>query len=87
VRYAVQIAPSALRALKKLDRTTRRRVSHEIDRLADDPRPIGATKMRGDEQAWRVRVGDYRVIYTIEDAVVIVYVIAVGHRRDIYRRR
>ena len=84
--YRVQIMPSALRALNSLDRTTKRHISAAIDTLAEEPRPHGAVKVQAREEAWRLRVGDYRVVYTIEDRQVTVSVIAIGHRRDIYRR-
>jgi mRNA-degrading endonuclease RelE of RelBE toxin-antitoxin system len=52
-----------------------------------DPRPAGAEKMKGEENAWRVRVGDYRIIYEIHDAVLLVMVFAVGNRKEVYRKR
>ena len=58
-----------------------------IELLATDPRPPGATKLSGREGEWRVRTGDYRVVYEVDDGVLRVLVVAVGHRRDIYRRR
>jgi mRNA interferase RelE/StbE len=71
--------------LRKLDPQAAGRVRAAIALLADDPRPPAARRLRG-RPAWRVRVGDYRIIYTIEDAVLLVVVVAVGHRRDVYDR-
>ncbi|MDX2055276.1 MAG: type II toxin-antitoxin system RelE/ParE family toxin [Polyangiaceae bacterium] len=57
---------------------------HRQDSLADEPRPSGAKKLV-ESDYWRVRVGDYRVVYSIEDSVLVILVIRVGHRRDVYR--
>jgi mRNA interferase RelE/StbE len=83
--YAVRFHPSAARELEKLEAGTRRRLARAVERLADDPRGGGATKLRGADDLWRLRVGDYRVIYQIRDAVLLVLVIRVRHRRDAYR--
>jgi mRNA interferase RelE/StbE len=85
MRYAVGIAPHALRQLRKLDPTARRRVQAAIDLLADDPRPPAARQLVGGAGEWRVRTGDYRIVYDIRDKELIVLVVAVGHRRDVYR--
>lgn len=85
--YQVEVAPAALRQLRKLDRPARRRVQAAIELLADQPRPGGAKKLVGGEGEWRVRTGDYRIIYEIHDTVLVILVVAVGHRRDIYERR
>lgn len=85
--YQIQVAPAAARQLRKLDPPTRRRVQAAIELLAEDPRPAGAKKLVGGQGEWRVRTGDYRVVYEIHDQVLLVLVLAVGHRRDIYRPR
>ena len=85
--YRVEVAPAALRQLRKLDPVARRRVQAAVELLADHPRPAGATRLVGGEGAWRVRTGDYRIVYKIHDDVLLVLVIAVGHRRDVYRQR
>ncbi len=84
-RIEVEVAPAALRQLRKLDPPARRRVQAAIELLADQPRPPGATKLAGGDGEWRVRTGDYRIIYEIHDQALLVLVVAVGHRRDIYR--
>ena len=83
--YAVHIAPAAVRGLAKLSEQAKRRVASVIDSLAANPRPPGAKKLAGKENFWRVRVGDYRVIYTIEDRRLVVLVVKVGHRGEVYR--
>jgi len=85
--YRVEVAPAALRQLRKLDPPARRRVQAAIELLADQPRPSGATKLVGGEGEWRVRTGDYRIVYEVHDNVLLVLVVAVGHRREIYERR
>ncbi|HMY26871.1 MAG TPA: type II toxin-antitoxin system RelE/ParE family toxin [Solirubrobacterales bacterium] len=84
-RYRIELRPAALRSLRKLDPQIRRRVQGAIALLADDPRPPAARKLKG-RDAFRVRVGDYRVIYTIEDEVLLIVVVTLGHRRDVYER-
>ena len=83
--YRIEVAPAALRQLRKLDPQARRRVQAAIQLLADQPRPPGATKLRGGEGEWRVRTGDYRVVYEVHDQVLLVLAVAVGHRREVYR--
>ena len=84
-RYRIELRPAALRALRKLDPPVARRVQAAIALLAEDPRPPASRPLRG-RPAWRVRVGDYRVIYTIEEDVLLVVVVTLGHRRDVYDR-
>lgn len=83
--YRIEITRDALRALAKLDKPIRRRIQAAIDRLKTDPRPSGAIALQGLSGAYRVRAGDYRVIYTVEDARLLVLVVDLGHRREIYR--
>jgi mRNA interferase RelE/StbE len=87
VTYRIEVAPAAARQLRKLDAPARRRIQAAVELLADDPRPAGAKKLVGGQGEWRVRTGDYRVVYEIRDRVLLVLVVAVGHRRDIYRPR
>ncbi|HET9841873.1 MAG TPA: type II toxin-antitoxin system RelE/ParE family toxin [Nocardioides sp.] len=85
--YRIELAPAAVRQLRKLDPTARRRVQAAVELLAVQPRPNGATKLVGGDGEWRVRTGDYRIVYEINDEVLLVLVVAVGHRREIYRSR
>jgi mRNA interferase RelE/StbE len=82
--YVVRVAKAADRKLDALDGSVRPRVIRAIQALKSDPRPPGCKKMAGAE-LWRIRIGDYRVVYSIEDAQLIVLVVRVGHRREIYR--
>lgn len=83
--YRVDIADSALKALRKIPDRDARRIDVAILALADTPRPAGAKKLQGDDDLYRVRVGDYRIVYAIRDAVLLVLVVRITHRRDVYR--
>jgi mRNA interferase RelE/StbE len=85
-RYALAFRPAALRALRKLDRLTAERIKTATEALRDDPRPPGAKMLTGSHGLLRIRVGDYRVVYAIDDQLRVVRVAAIGHRRDIYTR-
>ncbi len=85
--YQVRLAPAAVRQLRTLDPPGRRRVQAAIDLLAEDPRPPGARQLVGGAGEWRVRTGDFRIIYDIRDGELLVLVVKVGHRRDVYGRR
>jgi mRNA interferase RelE/StbE len=85
VSYRVELRPAAVRALKKLDPPIRRRIQGAITLLAEDPRPPAARALRG-RPGLRVRVGDYRIVYTVADDVLLIVVVTVGHRRDVYDR-
>jgi mRNA interferase RelE/StbE len=86
-RYELQFSPSALRQLGKLSQDVRLRIRTATEALRDEPRPHGAIKLTGADDRWRIRLGDYRVIYTVVDRILVVTVVEIGHRRDIYRRR
>ena len=83
--YRIELRPAAVRALRKLDPRVRHRVQGAIALLAQDPRPPGARALQG-RSGLRVRVGDYRIIYTVEDDVLLVVVVRLGHRRDVYEQ-
>ena len=83
--YRVAIKRSAQKALDALDRPLRARIAAAIEALGQDPRPPGSTKLRGEDIAWRIRVGDYRIVYDIQEDRLIVFVVRIGHRREIYR--
>ena len=83
--YQVILKPSAAKSVRKLDRDTQRRVLRVLEVLAQEPRPAGVLKMAGDDNLWRVRLGDYRVVYEIHDRQLIVVVVRVVHRKDVYR--
>jgi mRNA interferase RelE/StbE len=84
MRYSLLILPRAVKELTVLESTEYGKIKKAILRLADNPRPSGCSKLTGRE-GWRIRVGDYRVIYEINDFTKEVVVLHVGHRRDVYR--
>lgn len=84
--YSVEFTAVAARQVKKLPRPARDRVLDAIDGLADNPRPHGSKKLVGEQTAWRVRIGDYRVIYDVFDAQLTVTVVRAAHRREVYDR-
>ena len=83
--YAVSFRRSAEKDLRRLDASVQTRVIRTVERLAHDPRPDGCKKLQGSDDVWRIRVGDYRVIYTVNDVVLVVAVERVRHRKDVYR--
>ena len=83
--YRIELRPAAVRALRKLDPQVRRRIQGAIALLAQDPHPPAARALQG-RPGIRVRVGDYRILYTVADDVLLVVVITLGHRREIYDR-
>ncbi len=85
-RYRIEFAPAAERAFRRLAEDIRRRLRPRIDALAENPRPHGVETLEGEKGLHRVRVGDYRIIYQIRDEVLMVLVVGIGHRREIYRK-
>ena len=82
--YSLEIKRSAAKELAQLPSKDRGRVVGRIRALAADPRPVGAEKLSGQER-YRVRQGDYRILYEIEDQILRIVVVKIGHRRDVYR--
>ena len=83
--YEVRLHPEAVRAFRRLRGSVRDRIEAAIDGLATDPRPRGAAKLAGRDD-FRIRVGDYRIVYAVDDAVRLVLVARIAHRREVYRR-
>jgi len=83
--YEVLLGNSAVRDLRRLAPKIHDRIVEEIQSLSDDPRPAGCRKLVSSENDWRIRVGEYRVIYEITDAIRVVRIHRVRHRRDVYR--
>lgn len=82
--YIVQFKPAALRNLERLPTDIQLRIARAIDALVHDPFPSGSKKMRGLD-AHRIRIGDYRVVYQVHARQLLVLIIRVGHRREVYR--
>lgn len=84
-KYTLKISASAEKSFKKLPDRDLRRVTKAILDLAADPHPHGSIKLAGEENCYRIRVGNYRVIYEIQDRVLMILILKVGHRKDVYR--
>ena len=82
--YRVRVKRSAIKELEALSLKDRRRIARRIQRLADQPRPPGCEKLSGQEN-YRLRQGDYRILYAVDDPESTVTVVKIGHRRDVYR--
>lgn len=83
--YKLLIKPSAERDLRKLPGAVFQRLNARILTLHSDPRPPGASKLSGELEGWRIRVGDYRILYQLDDKAQIVTIVRVKHRREVYR--
>ena len=83
--YTIEILRSAQKQLSKIERMEQLRIIEAIRKLAENPRPPGCRKLSG-RPAWRIRMGSYRVIYEVQDDSLLVLIIDIGHRREIYRK-
>ncbi len=84
-RYEVRIARRAAKSLAALQRRDQQRIRAAIELLAKDPRPPACIPMAGEDRVYRVRVGDYRIVYEVFDDVLVIHVVRIGHRREVYR--
>ena len=85
MRYSIEFTTSALREFKALERAMQRRIGSKISELGVNPCPPGAKKLQGEADHFRMRIGDYRVIYRLDGKRVVIVVIRIGHRKDVYR--
>lgn len=86
MKYEVEISESAEKSLEKIPKKDRYKIIEKIDALEQDPTPAGSIKLKGyKEVLYRIRSGDYRVVYSIKQEVLTILVVEVGHRREIYR--
>lgn len=82
--YSLSLRPIARREIRSLDRQTTARISKAIDSLAENPRPPGCLKVKTTERLWRIRVGDWRIGYEIDEAARTIDIVTIGHRREFY---
>ena len=82
--YRIEVTPRARKDLRAFPKMERQRIAEQIDALKTDPRPTGCKKLKGREDFYRIRVGDYRVVYQIEDEVLLILIVRVGDRKEIY---
>lgn len=85
MKYKVAFKRSAAKALKSIPRSDQRRIAAKIDSLADNPPDPNTTKMKGNNPFHKVRIGDYRIVYEIQDDILLILIVKIGHRKDIYR--
>lgn len=83
--YQIEVKKTARRSLLELPAKAITAISRQIDLLAENPYPDGCKKLSGSDHTYRIRVGDYRIVYTVDNGLLIIEVIKVGHRKDIYR--
>lgn len=83
-KYNIEIKKTAVKELNNLPLSDLKKIIQKIQNLADNPRPPGCKKLTGEEK-YRIRSGNYRILYIIEDDILIIYIIKIGHRRDVYR--
>ena len=86
MKYRIEFKRSAAKVLKKLPKSDRRRIRDKIDSFANNLPDPAATKMKGDNPFHRARVGDYRIIYEIQEDTLVILVLKIGHRKEVYRR-
>jgi mRNA interferase RelE/StbE len=86
LKYRIEFKRSAAKVLKKLPKPDRRRIRDKIDSFSENLPDPATTKMKGDNPFHRVRVGDYRIIYEVQEDILLILVIKIGHRKEVYRR-
>lgn len=84
--YKVEFAPAAARQIKKLPTSSQKRIITRIENLASNPGPPGSKQLEAKENLYRLPAGDYRIIYQIQDTILLILVVKIGHRRDVYRK-
>lgn len=83
--YKIKLKPSAIRTLAKIPKDDQKAIRLRIDSLANTPFPPNVKKLEGEEDLYRVRTGDYRIIYQIHKKILLIIVLAIGHRKEVYR--
>ena len=83
--YRIEFVRSAAKAYARLDPTLRRRVDQELSRLSDTPRHPGVIRLQSEDQIYRVRIGDLRLLFSVEDQILLVLIVKIGHRGSVYR--
>ena len=86
MKYRIEFKRSAAEALKKFPKSDQKRIGDRIDRLSENLPDPATTKMKGDNPFHRIRVGDYRIIYEIYGDILLIVVLKIGHRKEVYRR-
>lgn len=84
--YDIEVSEAAKKYLRQISKIDAKKIGKKIDNLVKNPRPQGVEKLSGEENIYRVRSGDYRIIYQIEDKILHILVLKVGHRKEVYRK-
>ena len=84
--YTIQLKPAAIRGLTKLPKDVQRSIRSRIDALANNPFPPDVKKLGGEEKFYRIKIGDYRIIYQVHKKSLFILVVSIGHRKEVYRR-
>ena len=84
--YAIELKPAAVRALAKLPKDAQKAIRFRTDALSDNPLPPKVKKLEGEENLYRIRVGDYRIVYQLQKEIPLILVVKIGHRKEVYRR-
>lgn len=84
--YSVEVTPHAEFQIKALPKKEQAKILKRAYKLAEEPRPAGVKKLKGTDSLYRIRQGDWRIVYTIEDDRLLILVVKVGHRKDVYRQ-
>ena len=84
-KYQIKFKSSAAKEFKKLPSLIKRRIQEAVNQLTENPRPSGVVKLKGDDRLFRIRLGEYRIVYEIDDSAKLVRVTRVRHRKDVYR--
>lgn len=87
MKYEIEVADKAIKALRAVPKKERLQIQEKIDFLCDEPRPEGCLKLKGSSRLplYRIRFGNYRVVYTVKDDILLVLVVEIGHRKEVYR--
>jgi mRNA interferase RelE/StbE len=85
MKYRIEFSPTAESQLKKLPKEVQSRLKHPIDRLAENPFPRGVKKLSAEENLYRLRIGDYRIIYHVKGKALLILILKLGHRKNVYR--
>lgn len=85
MNYKIEFAKQAAKQFKAFPRQEQQRLKIKIDNLEIDPRPSGVVKLSGEQNLYRIRVGNYRIIYSIQDSQLLILIVKIGHRKDVYQ--
>jgi len=86
LKYKIEFKSSAAKALRKIPKSDQKRIADKIDSLSENLPDPAVTKMKGDNPFHRIRVGDYRIIYEIQGDILLIVILKIGHRKEVYRR-